>query len=100
MAQDTPVLLADEPAAGLDPAHQLRILAAFADRAAEGCAVMLSLHDLPLAARACSRLLLLDRGRLVADGPPRAVLTPPRLATVFGIRADWCAGRFAVEGLA
>ncbi len=100
MAQDTPLLIADEPAAGLDPAHQLRILAAFADLAAEGRAVLLSLHDLPLAARACDRLLLLDAGRLVADGLPASVLTPAHIGKVFGIRADWIAGRFAVQGLA
>ena len=45
-----------------------------------------SIHDLGLAARHCSRLILLHRGRLAADGTPREVLTEVRLAEVFGIR--------------
>ena len=49
--------------------------------------MLVSLHDLGLAARWCDRLILLDRGRLVADGPPEAVLTPARLAAVYGITA-------------
>ena len=48
--------------------------------------MLASLHDLGLAARHCSRLILMHRGRLVADGPPRAVLTDETLAEVFGIR--------------
>ncbi len=91
LAQEAPLLLADEPAAGLDPAHQIALMETFAALAAEGRAVLASLHDLALAARWCGRIVLLDRGRVVADGPPRAVLTPERLAAVYGVRAhlDW-----------
>lgn len=87
LAQDTPLLLADEAVAGLDPAAQIRTMQVFADLAAEGRAVMASIHDLGLAARHCTRLLILSEGCLVADGPPEAVLTEALLADVFGLRA-------------
>jgi iron complex transport system ATP-binding protein len=87
LAQEAPLLLADEPASGLDPAHQLQLMAALRDLAASGRGVLVSLHDLGLAARWCARLILMNRGRLVADGPPEAVLTSDRLAAVYGITA-------------
>lgn len=86
LAQDTPLLLADEPIAGLDPAHQIACMALFARLAAEGRTVIASAHDLGLAARHCTRLWVLHQGRIVADGPPRAVLTPALLRDVFAIR--------------
>jgi iron complex transport system ATP-binding protein len=87
LAQDAPLLLADEPAAGLDPAHQLSLMARLRDLAAAGRGVLVSLHDLGLAARWCDRLIALHDGVIAADGPPRAVLTPALLATVYGVRA-------------
>src|SRR5690606_6037369 len=84
LAEETPLLLADEPVAGLDPEAQIRTMEVFAALAAEGRAVVASIHDLGLAARHCSRLLMLHRGQLVADGPPAGVLTDERLAEVFG----------------
>ncbi|MBE2276345.1 MAG: ABC transporter ATP-binding protein [Rhodobacteraceae bacterium] len=86
LAQETPLLIADEPVAGLDPEAQIRAMQVFAGLAGEGRAVIASIHDLGLAARHCSRLILLHRGRLAADGTPREVLTEVRLAEVFGIR--------------
>ena len=59
----------------------------FADLARAGRSVIVSLHDLGLAARHCTRLILLSGGRIVADGPPGQVLTLERTAEVFGIRA-------------
>ena len=87
LAQETPLLLADEPIAGLDPAHQLSSMEVFAGLAAEGRGVMVALHDLGLAARFCTRLVLMHMGRVVADGPPAAVLSDENLAAVFRIRA-------------
>ena len=87
LAQDTPLLLADEPVAGLDPAHQISLMRTFQSLAAEGRSVVASLHDLGLAARWCSRLVLLDAGRIVADGPASAVLTPRHLRAVYRIDA-------------
>ena len=77
-------LLLDEPIANLDPGHRLDVMALLAAEAARGAGVVLALHDLDLAAR-CERLLLMDGGQLVADGPPDAVLTPDLLACVFGV---------------
>ncbi|MBP7003268.1 ABC transporter ATP-binding protein [Amaricoccus sp.] len=87
LAQEAPLLLADEPAAGLDPAHQIGLMARLADLAREGRGVLVALHDLGLAARWCDRVALLHRGRIVAVGPPGAVLTAERLAEVYGILA-------------
>lgn len=86
LAQEAPLLLADEPVAGLDPEAQLRTMEVFAALAAEGCGVVASIHDLGLAARACTRLVLLHRGQVVADGPAREVLSERNLAEVFGVR--------------
>ncbi|MFX0540318.1 ABC transporter ATP-binding protein [Roseovarius sp. S4756] len=93
LAQDTPLLMADEPTAGLDPAHQISTMETFAALAAQGKSCLVSLHDLGLAVRHCTRLILLAPGEgLVADGAPEAVLTSERLDSVFGIEAafQWC----------
>lgn len=92
LAQETPLLMADEPIAGLDPAAQIATMQVFGQIAAEGKAVVVSLHDLGLAARHCTRILMLDHGQLVADGPPAEVLTPARLAEVFALRAYYQTG--------
>lgn len=87
LAVEARLLLADEPLAALDPAHQIdvmRLLRAEADR---GATVIAVLHDLTLAARWCDRLLLIDQGRLVADGSPRDVLSPERIGAVYGVSA-------------
>ncbi len=85
LAQDTPLLLADEPAAGLDPLHQITLMRTFASLAGEGRAVIASLHDLGLAARWCTRIVLLHRGRILSDGAPEAVLSEPNIRTAYGV---------------
>jgi iron complex transport system ATP-binding protein len=87
LAQDTPLLLADEPIAGLDPAHQIATMQVFADLARAGHAVIASLHDLGLAVRHCSRLILLGQGGIAADGPSSEVLNADNLARIFGVTA-------------
>ena len=87
VAQETPLLIADEPAAGLDPAHQIGMMAALRAIAGTGRAVLVSLHDLTLAARWCDRIVLMDRGTIAADGRPGDVLTAARLRAVFGVTA-------------
>lgn len=92
LAQDTPLVLADEPIAGLDPGHQIGAMAVFRSLADRGKGVVVSTHDLGLAARHCTRLILMDHGRIVADGAPLDVLTADLLAQVFGITAYLGAG--------
>jgi iron complex transport system ATP-binding protein len=87
LAQETPILLADEPTAGLDPAHQLTLLDRLAAHAGRGKTVVLALHDLSLAARYCQRIVLLEGGQIVGDGAPNEVLTGALLSRVFGIQA-------------
>ena len=87
LAVEAPALIVDEPLASLDPAHQMRVMEILRDQAKRGVLVIAVLHDLGLAARYCDRLMMIDRGRLVADGPPDAVLTPERLRETYGIRA-------------
>ena len=92
LAQETPLLIADEPIAGLDPAAAIRVMTLFASLARQGRGVVAALHDLGLAARHCTRLVVLHQGRIAADGPPAEVLTPDLLARVFGIRAHLAEG--------
>ena len=87
LAQEPMLLLADEPAAGLDPAHQLALFNHFAALAASGRTVVTALHDLSLAARFCHRIVLMQAGRVVAAGAPQDVLTVEHLAAVYGIAA-------------
>ena len=86
-AGEPKIIIADEPISVLDPYHQLHIMELLAAHAQQGGAVMVALHDLSLAARFCSRLILLDKGKLVADGEPIAVLTNENLEKVYGISA-------------
>ncbi len=79
------VLLLDEPTANLDPGHRLHVMDLLRAEANAGTIVLVSLHDLDLATGRCDRLLLLADGALVADGAPDAVLTPARLAEIFGV---------------
>jgi iron complex transport system ATP-binding protein len=80
-----PLLLADEPTAGLDPDAQLLVLELLRAEAGRGGGVVLTLHDLGLAARACDRILVLHRGRAAALGPPLQALSAKVLAEVFGL---------------
>lgn len=87
LAQDTAILLADEPIAGLDPSYQVSTMALFRELADDGRIVMASLHDLGLAARHCTRLILMNEGRIRFDGPPPDALSRDRIAEIFGIEA-------------
>jgi iron complex transport system ATP-binding protein len=87
LASEAPILLTDEPTASLDPRHQLIVMDLLAQAARKGGAVLAIVHDLTLAARFADRIVMMDGGRLIADGPPREVLTPERIARVFGVEA-------------
>ncbi len=88
LATGAPVLLADEPAAYLDPSHQLRLMALLRDEAARGTAVAVTLHDLALASRHCDEIVVLHQGRIAAQGKPEDALADPVLRDVFGIAAE------------
>ena len=82
LAQTPTELLLDEPTNHLDVRHQIDILGLVARLP---LTAVVALHDLNLAAMFCDRLTVLQAGRLVALGPPEAVLTEPLIAEVFGV---------------
>ena len=87
-----PALLADEPAAGLDPEAQLMVMERLRDRARAGQGVLVSLHDLTLAARYADRVVVVNKGAVVADGPPLEALNPALFQRVFGLTGSWIEG--------
>jgi len=87
LAQEASIVLLDEPTASLDIGHQQQALDLLdALRATEGLTLVAAMHDLTLAAQYADRVLLLDAGRMVADGAPAAVLTEEALAEHYGAR--------------
>ncbi|WP_018699883.1 ABC transporter ATP-binding protein [Amorphus coralli] len=88
LAVEAEMLLADEPIAALDPYHQIEVMELLAAVVRRGGGVVVVLHDLSLAARFCDRLVLLDRGRVVADATPEQVLTEDRIAAVYGVSVE------------
>ena len=84
LAQQTPVLLLDEPATGLDLIYQEELFRFCQEICAAGRTVLMVVHELGLAARFCSRLLLFGSGQLLADGTPEDVLTPEKLTAAYG----------------
>jgi iron complex transport system ATP-binding protein len=87
LATQAPVLLADEPTAALDPRHQLTVMAMLRRAADSGGAILAIMHDLTLAARFADRVMVMDRGAIVADAAPADALSPERLNAVFGVEA-------------
>ena len=86
VAQAAPVLILDEPTVHLDLRHQVATMDLLVDlNSRDGTTVVAVLHDLGLAAAFFPRLILLDRGRIVADGGPLEVLSGPRIREVFGV---------------
>ncbi|GIP38784.1 ABC transporter ATP-binding protein [Paenibacillus sp. J31TS4] len=85
MAQQPALLMLDEPTTFLDIGYQVQMMDYVrAWRDEEGLTVLAVLHDLNLAAQYCDRLLVMKEGRLVAEGTPQEVLTPQRIAEVYG----------------
>jgi iron complex transport system ATP-binding protein len=84
---DPPVLLADEPAASLDIRHRLDVIQALAARGRDRLSIVV-VHDLDLAFSFFDRIVLVDRGTVVADAPAQALLDDPRLDAVFGVRFE------------
>ena len=89
LAQDARVVLLDEPTAALDIGHQQQALDLLDDlRAESGLTLVAAMHDLTLAAQYADRMVLLDHGRVAADGPPREVLTEESIARHYGATID------------
>jgi iron complex transport system ATP-binding protein len=86
VAQAPRLLLLDEPTVHLDLRHQVTVMELLRDLSGrDGVTVLAVMHDVNLAAHFFGRLVLLDRGRLVADGSPSEVLTPDRIRAVYGV---------------
>lgn len=89
LAQEAPVVLLDEPTAALDIGHQQQALELLDGlREESGLTLVAAMHDLTLAAQYADRMLLLDAGRVVADGAPGDVLTEAAIAEHYGAAID------------
>jgi len=89
LAQETSVLLLDEPTTFLDVVHQIDVLELVHDlNRTDGTTVVMVLHDLSMAARFADRLVAMRAGAVVADGTPDEVITPEVLAAVFDLDCD------------
>ncbi len=98
LAQETQVILLDEPTANLDIGRQVEILDLIKNLCLENnLTVLAALHDLNLAAQYCNRLLLLNNGRVHAEGTPGEVITAQNIKEVYG--ADDCVYTHPVNGL-
>ncbi len=89
LAQETDILLLDEPTTFLDINHQIEVLDLLHDLNRDrGTTVVMVLHDLNLAARYCDWLAAMAEGQLRRAGPPEAILTPDMVEEVFGLRCQ------------
>ncbi len=87
LATEPEILLADEPIAGLDPAHQLDVMDKLQELAADGGGVVVVMHDLSIAARYCNRLSLIFEGNVASEGDAESVLSAQNLKRCYGIEA-------------
>ena len=88
LAQEPALLLLDEPTQALDLHQAASLMAVLARKAAEGMRVVVVMHDLTLAALFCDRLILLQNGKIVADGVPDEILTPELLLPAYGDKIE------------
>ncbi|MEM7587780.1 MAG: ABC transporter ATP-binding protein [Acidobacteriota bacterium] len=87
LAQDTPIMLFDEPTSFLDIRYQYQTLNLLADLVADGRTVVVVLHDIGQAARYADHLVVMSGGRVRFSGPPKDVVTAAMLSDVYGITA-------------
>lgn len=85
LAQQTPMLLLDEPTTFLDIAHQIELMELFADLNDDGHTVVAVLHDLNHAARYATHLVAMRDGSIIAEGAPEDIVTPEVVEEVFGM---------------
>ena len=95
LAQQTPIIFLDEPTTGLDMVYQEEIFRFAKALAGQGKTVLMVVHELNLASKYCSRILLLGEGTLLADGAPQAVFTEELLSRAY--KADICVERDEVN---
>jgi iron complex transport system ATP-binding protein len=88
LAQDTPILLLDEPTTFLDLAHQVDVLDLLVDLNRAGRTIVLVLHDLNHACRHADHLVAMRDGAIVAEGPPEQIVTRALVEEVFGLRCE------------
>jgi iron complex transport system ATP-binding protein len=87
LAQETDLILLDEPSASLDIAYEEQVFKYSEDICRNGKTVIAAVHDLKTAVRYCSRLVLMKDGRIIADGPPESVITRDNLRLAYGVNA-------------
>lgn len=88
LAQDTPLVLLDEPTTYLDINHQVELMRLMGELKNQGKSVIAVLHDLNQASRYCDHLVMLAKGRVIAQGTPEEVMTPALLKSVFSVTAE------------
>jgi iron complex transport system ATP-binding protein len=91
LASAAPLLVADEPTAALDPAQAFGIMQVISEFCAKGRAALVILHDISLAARFATRIIVMNQGAIIADGPPETALTTTVLHHAFAIDAQMVA---------
>ncbi len=87
LARESEILLLDEPASALDPAHSLMLMRVL-KKLSSHRAVLMAMHDLPLAAMFADRIILMKEGRIFADGTPEEVLTTENIHAVYGCQSE------------
>ena len=86
--QETEIMLVDEPTSHLDIRYSLEVMEYFKGLAEDGTmAVIIACHDINLAAKYCTRLIMVKNGRIAAAGTPEEIVTPENIASVYGVRA-------------
>jgi iron complex transport system ATP-binding protein len=88
LATQAKIVLADEPTMSLDPRHQFVVMEILRWTTRAGGTVLAVVHDLALAVRYADRVMILDKGRIAAEGKPDETLNPERIAKIFGVEAD------------
>lgn len=88
LAQETRIILLDEPTTFLDMSHQIEVMHLLRDLNRDGCTIVLVVHDLNLAARYAHHLIAMCDGKVKVAGAPADVMTPAMLREVFGVQVD------------
>lgn len=95
---ETPLMVADEPTASLDPRHQFRVLDLILEYARSGGGALVVLHDVRMAALYATRLLWMKDGRILADGSPDSTLSGEMLEEVYGVKGRVVNGQVELDG--